>query len=79
MVPQAPPMRIPPINPGCMGWWSSGELKQCLLQRGDGASFWIAVTIPNVGGFAEIDGVHFSQGPKETPEQKPKQRMRVRM
>jgi hypothetical protein len=33
----------------------------------------------NVGGFAEIDGVDFSQVPKGTPEQKPKQRMRMRM
>jgi hypothetical protein len=28
---------------------------------------------------AAIDGVDFSQVPKETPEQKPKQRMRMRM
>jgi hypothetical protein len=32
-----------------------------------------------IGEFGEIDGVDFSQVPKETPEQKPKQRMRMRM
>jgi hypothetical protein len=40
---------------------------------------WARYDSGNIGGFAEIDGIDFSQVPKETPEQKPKQRMRMRM
>ncbi len=40
---------------------------------------WARYDLGNIGGPADIGGIDFSQAPKGTPEQKPKQRMRMRM